>query len=173
MYQNKIEYYLAYGQEYRDENKEVLKIRDKKYRTNNKEKCAYRAKRYYENNKDSCLARVQRWAEKNIDKANNNKKRWSKNNPEKVKEVTLRGRIRRKECQPKWLTADHKKEIKTIHNLAKTLTIETGVPHEVDHIIPVQGENVCGLTVPWNLRVVTRKENKKKVNKLIPELLKD
>jgi len=37
----------------------------------------------------------------------------------------------------------------------------------VDHEIPLQGEDVCGLHVPWNLRVITQEENLKKSNKLV------
>ena len=41
---------------------------------------------------------------------------------------------------------------------------------EVDHIIPLQGENVCGLHVDYNLQYLTPEENGKKGNRLYVEL---
>lgn len=38
--------------------------------------------------------------------------------------------------------------------------------YEVDHIVPINNPRVCGLHVPWNLRIITMSENRKKRNKL-------
>lgn len=67
---------------------------------------------------------------------------------------------------PPW--AD-KNEIKQVYEEAKRLTTETGIIHNVDHIIPLKHPLVCGLHVKENLRVVTREENYKKNNKFIIE----
>ena len=66
---------------------------------------------------------------------------------------------------PKWLTKEHKKQIKEIYAERDRLIKETGIPHDVDHIIPIQGETVSGLHVPWNLRPIPSKENGQKKNK--------
>jgi hypothetical protein len=53
---------------------------------------------------------------------------------------------------------------------AKRLSDETGVPHVVDHIYPLVSDRVSGLNTPANLRVVPRKVNTEKFNKLLASL---
>jgi 5-methylcytosine-specific restriction endonuclease McrA len=65
---------------------------------------------------------------------------------------------------PPWLTKEHFTEIKAIYQKAQALKDFTGEDWDVDHIVPLQGELVCGLHVPWNLRVITSEENRKKNN---------
>ena len=65
---------------------------------------------------------------------------------------------------PKWLTINHKEKIAIIYAWASTLTEQTGVRHEVDHVVPIRSRVVCGLHVPWNLQVVTAEKNRLKSN---------
>lgn len=55
--------------------------------------------------------------------------------------------------------------------MAERLTRETGIPHQVDHIVPLQSKIVCGLHVEHNLRVITATENARKKNKLVEAAL--
>lgn len=54
--------------------------------------------------------------------------------------------------------------IDAIYREAQRLTEETGIPHEVDHIVPLNGRGVCGLHIPINMRIITRAENRRKHN---------
>lgn len=60
---------------------------------------------------------------------------------------------------PSW--ADHQ-AIDAVYTEARRLSAETGIKHDVDHIIPLQGKKVCGLHIPWNLRVITKAANVRK-----------
>lgn len=67
---------------------------------------------------------------------------------------------------PDWVsTAD----LQALKAEAARLTKETGVRHELDHCVPLTHPRVCGLTVPWNLRIVTHKVNQAKSNRWCPE----
>ncbi|MEY5099605.1 MAG: Burkholderia phage Mica [Pseudomonadota bacterium] len=58
--------------------------------------------------------------------------------------------------------------VRAIYAEARRISRETGVPHHVDHIIPLQGEYVSGLHVETNLRIVEGAENLRKGNRLEP-----
>lgn len=66
---------------------------------------------------------------------------------------------------PPWLTKEHRSEMRAFYALRDWLN-ETmfGVRYEVDHIVPLRGNTVSGLHVPWNLQVLRAQENARKGN---------
>jgi hypothetical protein len=59
-------------------------------------------------------------------------------------------------------TERDKLEIKRMKLEAQLLTINSGVKHEVDHIIPLIHEKVCGLHTKHNCQVLTKADNRRK-----------
>lgn len=76
-------------------------------------------------------------------------------------------RRKHRNATPPWLSRQQKSEIRQLYQIAITMTKTTGEQYVVDHIVPLRGESVCGLHVPWNLRVITQEENLAKSNKLL------
>ena len=77
------------------------------------------------------------------------------------RECVRKYQAKKRQAFPKW--ADREK-IKEIYNLAEEKTQSSGIIHEVDHIVPLAGKNVCGLHNEHNLQVLTKEENRKKTN---------
>jgi 5-methylcytosine-specific restriction endonuclease McrA len=94
-------------------------------------------------------------------------KAWKDRNSLWVRADTKARRRKHRDATPPWLTKKEKTEIRQLYQMAITMTKTTGEQYVVDHIIPLRGEFVCGLHVPWNLRVITQAQNLEKSNKLI------
>lgn len=62
-------------------------------------------------------------------------------------------------------------ELYALKHTAAALTVMTGVLHVLDHIVPLNHPDVCGLTVPWNLCIVPWYVNGAKGNKWNPDQL--
>lgn len=69
---------------------------------------------------------------------------------------------------PPWVD---RKVLKHMQNEARRLTKETGHLHVLDHRVPLSHPNVCGLTVPWNLRIIHWRANLSKGNAWHPDQL--
>jgi 5-methylcytosine-specific restriction endonuclease McrA len=121
-------------------------------------------KRYYQKNRESVIARAaarppaQKQAYRNVHK---------KNNPELYKALVSVRKRRHREATPPWITKEQKLQMRQMYLEAQRLTKLTGERYVVDHIVPLINDAVCGLHVPWNLRIMTQEENLKKSNKLL------
>lgn len=97
--------------------------------------------------------------------SNNITKKHYYNNTEKYKASGAKRRAAKLNATPKWLTKQDYVEIEDIYWQSKEYNRLLYDIFHVDHIIPLQGKNVCGLHVPWNLQILTEKENLSKNNK--------
>jgi len=145
--------------------KEDWKIDNEKRKEKPKSEAAKEAgRRYYEKNKEAVKARANARPKEEV---NQYKIKHKANNPEYYKALTSVRKRRHRNATPAWITAEQKLAMREMYLQAQKLTKITGERYVVDHIIPLISPDVCGLHVPWNLRVITQEENLKKSNKLL------
>ena len=114
------------------------------------------AERETRENEAKCLARREaKLAAMDKDTRYNEKNRALKRHKQAMR--------RAGKAAPDWLSDKQLAEIKAFYEIAYQMEKLTGVRHEVDHIEQLKGKcprtgirKVCGLHVPWNLRVITR-----------------
>jgi hypothetical protein len=128
------------------------------------------SKNYYSNNKEKILLnpdnkeRARVWVVENRDKHNERNRQWSKENKAYGREKSAKRRSTKVQATPVWLTDGQKAHIKRTYKLAALMEDITGVKYHVDHIIPLKGDNVCGLHIPENLQVLRAYLNMSKSN---------
>lgn len=175
-----------YNKVYAAKNRVKAYERLKEWRKQNPDKVAAQNKRYAERypKKVNLKALKSKW--KNIDKVREKNRliaaKFRKNNSELIKQRkqqyqrTHQGVInasiaKRRAAKflrtPKWVGPEEMWLIEQIYELAALRTKMFGAAWHVDHIIPLQGNNVSGLHVPTNLQVIPGKENIRKSNSFV------
>jgi len=139
-------------------NREEHKAKNRKWHAANCEKVAARKKKLYQANPEKMKINSRKWYLVNREKNNARGLKWYRDNPEKAAAKEALRRARKLNATPKWLTKEHKTVIMEFYRRAQELGLT------VDHIIPLRGENVCGLHAPWNLQLLSYSENSRKGN---------
>jgi len=127
------------------------------YRDNNRESVRAQQSKWIENNRQHHNANCKKWADGNRDKTRHFVKSWAIRNRGKRAFTENKRRAAKLNATPVWA------------DLGEILDIYESCPvgHHVDHIIPLQGKNVCGLHVEYNLQHMLAKDNLAKSNKLM------
>ena len=149
-------------------NRAKLNKQRREYVKNNKELVASWKRADYLKHKPKRLATMKNWVKRNTLLRNKISKKYRKANPEKVNFLTAKRRAAKLQRIPKWLTKSDWIEIRWAYTEARRLTKLTGIQHEVDHIIPLQGKKVSGLHCPQNLQILTSQANKEKSDSFTP-----
>lgn len=95
------------------------------------------------------------------------KKEYRKLNPGKINAKVAQRKAAKLQQTPKWLTKTQLNEIEAFYILAKELQWLSEELLHVDHIVPLQGKNVSGLHVPWNLQILPASLNISKGNRCV------
>lgn len=167
-YDENQDYMLEKTRNYRKSNPEKCKKAVEEYYCRNKEsirlKQSATKRRRYSENKEEISRKTEEWRKNNPEIVKRMKKEYRKNNPDKVAASSAEYRAKRKLACPKWLSKEDKIKISEFYKIRNQLTSEIGISHHVDHIVPLQHKEVCGLHVPWNLQILTAEENISKSN---------
>jgi len=160
------------------------KLGAKRY-SEHKEDFLCRAKEWHKKNPEARRKHKQKFMEKNPEYAkeyardyfkrdyvkkrqNEHRRKDRRLNPEKHREKYRLEEARRrgisKSATPSWLTQDQLDTINAYYEFRKNVSGVVTKEYHVDHIVPLRGENVCGLHVPWNLQVIPAKKNLAKNN---------
>ena len=156
-----------YRRNYYLRNKERLLQKSKDYQRENPEKVNKKNVEYYAKNPKCRKRYYQNWKTRNPGLKAVQSAEWKRNNPEKVNEATARRRAMKKNATPQWRNTFFLREA---YALAKLRTKMTGIVWEVDHIVPLQSDIVCGLHVEYNVQVIPKEVNKMKSNKYWPDM---
>ena len=112
-------------------------------------------KNWYRTNKEQRLIKVKEWYKNNKERRVKSHKNWCKINKDRIAAYSAKRRAVKLNATPAW--ADHE-IINDFYLEAKYHGME------VDHIIPLQHELVCGLHVEHNLQLLTKEQNCSKGN---------
>jgi sRNA-binding protein len=142
-----------------EEERARQKARPPEYR----ERKLVRSKERYAERRDEFLAYHKQYRELNREKVRASKRAWNNANRGYMSALCAKWNAAKFRACPKWVDM---KAIVEIYKEAVRVTRDTGIQHDVDHIVPLQGKTVCGLHVPWNMQILTHAENARKSNRV-------
>lgn len=127
------------------------------------EKGRKKQREYYRENREAINKKNRKYLETIPEKRKIYAKRTKERYPEKIRENRVIRRAKEKRAVPYW---SERELIRKLYKKAKELSKITGIEYEVDHIVPIISNDVCGLHVWNNLQILEKSLNRQKSNKL-------
>jgi hypothetical protein len=120
----------------------------------------YRAymRKYAERNREKRRAQSREWRKKNAERRREYQRQYQTANPHVHRADNHKRRAKKLNATPPW--ADHE--------TTKAFIAKCPEGYVIDHVVPLQGSNVCGLHVHWNLAYLSPADNGAKKNKFDP-----
>ena len=149
------------------EKKDHILERNAKWLANNREKRAKAAALWQKNNPDKVIKASKKWRDENRDIARKQVSAYAKSHKAESNDRCAKRRALCKSSKPLWANDI---AIKQIYKECFMVSIETGIQHHVDHIVPLQSKLVCGLHVEANLQILPAIHNSSKGNRYWPDM---
>ena len=140
---------------YKDKYKGVVTVR---FNSRCKSCTSVQTKQWKKKNPEKTRVANAKWQKENAEKYSQIAATHAKNNREKRTADTAKYRARKKNLTP-FLTPVEEEWLQFYYDEAAYLSSSTGIPHDVDHVKPI---NKGGHHAPWNLQVLTASENRSK-----------
>lgn len=144
--QNKIRR-AEYDKLYRQNNKEKLSAQNKIRRSDKKELISQQQKEYKQRNKEHLSAYM---------------RQWQQNRKPIIAAYEAKRKSTKLKSTPSWFEKDL---VDQLYKECREISKESGIEHNVDHIVPLVSDIVCGLHCMANLRIIPAKINQQKGNR--------
>lgn len=157
------------GRIYYQAHKEQSREKGLRWRQKNRERSRELSRANHQRHKEKRNAESRAYREANQERMRDLRNAWWRNNPVKVRLANAARRIAKFKATPEWARSEFEQfAIEEMYDLAVRRTKATGIPWQVDHIVPLRSKLVCGLHCVANLRVIPAMENHRKGNRTWP-----